>query len=50
MEFVILARDAEEDMVDLDDTEMEWEIPGQEVFDEVVGDACLLYTSPSPRD
>ena len=36
LEFVILACNLEEDMVSLDDDETEWEIPDQEVFDEVM--------------
>ena len=44
LEFILLARDDNEDMVDLDSDEHEWEIPDQEVFDEVVSAAVYQYT------
>ena len=67
LEFVVLSFDSDDVLLDpgTDDDDMEWGIPTQEVFDDVVARAvniftkdnpdlilsfCLLYTSPSPRD
>ena len=62
LEFILLV--CEDDDEDLEDNDLEWEIPDQDTFDEAIGMAveaftatdpdritsCLLYTSPSPRD
>ena len=46
LEFIILAREAEEDMVTPDDDEddLEWSIPDQDTFDEVVAEAVYHFT------
>ena len=45
LEFIILQREEEEDMVNIDDYEMELDIPDQDTFDEVVADAVFHFTA-----
>ena len=46
LEFIILA--CEDDNEDLDEDELEWEIPDQDTFDEAVGMAVELFTADDP--
>ena len=50
LEFIILARDNDDVLLhpDKDDDEIEWGIPEQELFDEVVARGVQIFTKDSP--